>query len=166
MMNPNVSLTEQAKIVTIFSAAVPSTSRSDIVSMKGYNKCTIILQQVKTTGVTGSAITLTQSVDVANTSAKALAFTKAWRALNSGTAGNTDALSSFAVASNTFTTDTTASVTDTYVIEINETDLDVANNFDCVCLVMATAVNATVAATAILWPAKFGGTTPLTAIVD
>lgn len=166
MMNPNVSLTEQAKIVNIFSPATPSTSRSDIVSMKGYNKCTIIVTGVKTTGVTGSAITLAQSTDVSNTNAKALAFTQAYRALNSGTAGNTDALSAFAVASNTFTTDTTASVSDTYVIEINETDLDVANNFDCVCLVMATAVNETLSAVAILWPAKFGKTVPVSAIAD
>lgn len=166
MINPNASLTEQAKIVTIFSPAVPSTSRSDILSMKGYNKCTIIVTQVKTTGVTGSAITLTQSTDVSNTSGKALGFSQAFRALNSGTSGNTDALSAFTVSSNTFTTDTTSSVTDTYVIEINETDLDVANNFDCVTLVMATAVNATLSAVAILWPAKFGKTTPLTAIAD
>src|SRR5262249_37138401 len=166
MLNPNVSLTEQTKIVNIFSPAVPSTSRSDIVSLKGYNKCTIILTGVKTTGVTGSAITLAQSTDVSNTGAKALAFTQAFRALNSGTAGNTDALTAFAVASNTFTTDASASVSDTYVIEVNDTDLDVANAFDCIALVMGTAVNETVSVVAVLWPAKYGKTVPPSAIID
>lgn len=166
MMNPNASLTEETKIVTIFSAAVPSTSRSDILSMKNYNKCTIIMTGVKTTGVTGSAITLTQSTDVSNTNGKALAFTQAYRSLNCGTSGNNDTLTAFAVASNTFTTDTTASVTDMYVIEINDTDLDTANNFDCVTLVMATAVNETISATAILWPAKYGKQPPPSAIID
>jgi hypothetical protein len=166
MMNPNVSLSEQSKPVVIFSSAVPSTSRSDIISLKGYNKCSILFTQVKTTGVTGSAITLTQSTDVANTGGKALPFTQAFRSLNTGTSGNTDALTAFAVSSNTFTTDTTSSVTDLYMVEVNETDLDITNGFDCVTLVMATAVNAIVSAVAILWPAKFGKTTPMSAIVD
>ena len=166
MISPNVSLTEQCKIVNIFSPAVPSTSRSDVVSLKNYDRCTIVITGVKTATVTGTAVTLTQSQDVSNTGGKALAFTQAFRALNSGTAGNTDALSAFAVASNTFTTDTTASVSDTYVIEVAATDLDTANNFDCVTLVMATAVNETVSAVAILWPAKYGKVPLPSAIID
>src|SRR5262249_53510463 len=138
----------------------------DIFSMKGYNIASIVLQGVKTTTVTGSAITLTQSQDVSNTGGKALAFNTAYRSLNCGTAGNNDTMSSFAVASNTFTTDTTASVTDQYIIEVHDTDLDTANNFDCVTLVMATAVNETISAFVILWPAKYGKTVPPSAIVD
>ncbi len=166
MMNPNMSLTEGTKIVNIFSPAVPSTSRSDIVSLKNYNKVTIIITGVKTATVTGSAVTLTQSQDVANTAGKALSFTQAFRSLNSGTAGNNDTLTAFTVSSNTFTTDTTASVSDMYVIEVNETDLDINNGFDCVTLVMATAVNETVSAVAILWPAKYGKQPPPSAIID
>lgn len=166
MINPNASITEQCKIFPVFSTGVPSTSRSDIVSLKNYNKVAFVITGVKTTGVTGSAITLTQSQDVANTGGKALGFTNAFRTLNTSTAGNTDTSAAFAVASNTFTTDTTASVVDQYVIEVTDTDLDTANNFDCVTLVMATAVNETISVTAILWPAKYGKTSLPSAIVD
>src|SRR5215471_17010145 len=118
MMNPNVSLTEQAKIVTVFGPAIPSTSTSDILSLKGYNRCTFIITSIKTTAVTGSAISLQQSTTVAGAGAKPLGMVQDYRALNAGPAGVTDALTAFAVASNTFTTDTTVSVTDLYVVEV------------------------------------------------
>ncbi len=169
MLNPNVLLgVEGAKIVMgLAPIAPPSTSRTDIVSLKNYNRCCIvILVNNTTTGVTGSAITLTQSQDVSNTAGKALAFTQAWRSLNCGASGNNDTLSNFAVVSNTFTTDTTSSVNHMYVIEVNETDLDVANNFDCVTVALATAVNANIGVLFILYPAKYGKATLPSAIID
>ncbi len=169
MINPNMLLgVEGTKVVMgLAPLAPPSTSRTDIVSMKNYNRClVIILVNNTTTGVTGTAITLTQSQDVSNTGGKALAFTQAWRALNCGTSGNTDTLSNFAVVSNTFTTDTTSSVNHLYVIEIMETDLDVANSFDCVCVALATGVNCNVGVVFVLYPAKYGKSPPPSAIID
>lgn len=169
MLNPNVLLgVEGTKVVTgLAPLAPPSTSRTDIVSLKNYNRCLIVIMvNNTTTGVTGSAITLTQSSDVANTGGKALSFTQAWRSLNCGASGNNDTLSNFAVASNTFTTDTTSSVNHLYVIEVNETDLDVANNFDCVTVALATGVNCNVSCLFILYPAKYGKQPPPSAIID
>lgn len=166
MMNSNVNLTEQAKVVVALGPRVPSSSTPDFVSLKGYNRCTVQIVQTKTTGVTGSAITITQATDVSNTSGKTLAFTEAFRALNTGAGGNTDTLASFAVSSNTFTTDTTNSVTDLYVIELHEGMLDTANDFDCIRVNTGDAVNATIAVIYTLWPAKFGKNQPPSAIVD
>ncbi len=169
MINPNVLLGfEGTKLVTgLAPLAPPSTSRTDIVSLKNYNRCCIVIMvNNTTTGVTGSAIGLTQSQDVSNTAGKTLAFTTAYRSLNCGTSGNNDTLSSFAVASNTFTTDATSSVNHLYVIEVNETDLDVANNFDCVTVSLGTGVNCNVSVLFILYPAKYGKAPPPSAIVD
>lgn len=165
-MNPNAMLIEQAKIVVGLGPIAPSTSTPDFISMKGYNRCTIIINQKKTTTVTGSAITLTQATDVSNTAGKTLGFSEAFRALNTGAGGNTDTLSSFTVSSNTFTTDSTNSTEDLYVIELKEHDLDIANNFDCVRVNTGNSVNATLSVTYILWPAKYGKATPPTAITD
>lgn len=166
MMNPNVLLTEQTKVVQCLGPVAPSTSTPDFVSMKGYNRCTVLIPVKNGTTVTGSAISITQATDVSNTGGKALPFSTAYRSLNTGPSGNTDALSSFSVASNTFTTDSTNSTDNLYAIEINETDLDVANGFDCVRVNTGNSTNATLAVVAVLWPAKFGKSTPLTAIAD
>ena len=52
------------------------------------------------------------------------------------------------------------------VAEVNDTDLDVANGFDCIRLGTGNATNATCHALYILWPAKYGKTTPVSAILD
>jgi hypothetical protein len=166
MMSPNALLIEQVKLVHVVGPIAPSTTTPDFVSMKGCACAAIVISTRNTTTVTGSAISITQATDVSNTSGKTLAFSTAYRALNTGAGGNTDLLSSFTVSSNTFTTDATNSTENLYVIEITEADLDVANNFDCFRLNTGNSTNATVSGVVYLFPAKYGKTQIASAIAD
>lgn len=163
MISANAQLNEQCKIVVGLAPVAPSTSVPRYVSLKGYDRCTILVSVKNGSTVTGSAITVKQASAVANTGEKALAFTTAKRNLDPA---NTDTLSNFTVSSNTFTTDSTNSLQGLYVINVQETDLDIANSFDCIRLGTGDSTNATVSAIYILYPAKFGGATPMTAITD
>jgi|KBSSwiStaDraftv2_1062776.scaffolds.fasta_scaffold18743_10 hypothetical protein len=162
-INANAMLHEQAKIVYGLGAQTPSTSTSDFVSLKGYERCHVLIQALNGSTVTGSAITLGQAVDVANTSGKALAFSTQYA--NTDCAA-TDTLVETAVTSNTFTTSTTNSKQLMHIIDIKPTDLDVAGGFDCVCVKAATAVNTTLSITFYLYPARFAKATPTSAILD
>lgn len=164
MISANASITEQVKFVKILPAIVPSSTTPAYVSLKGYHRATFLIHQKTTTTVTGSAITLTQATNTGAAGAKAVAFTTAYRNLNTG---NSDLLSSFAVSSNTFTTDNTNSLNTMYVIDVQDTDLDINNGFDCLSVGTGNAVNATIDVYAVLYPAKFGKNQPTpSAIVD
>ena len=163
MISPNARLIEQAKIVSGFGPAGASTSTSDFVSMKGYARCCVIISTLNGSTVTGSAITLNQAQDVGNTNGKALGFS--YQYANVDTAAS-DALTETAVTSNTFTTNTTNSKSLLNIIEVKAEDLDMANGFDCFAVKLATSANTTYTVTFILYPAKYGGSTPLTAITD
>jgi hypothetical protein len=162
-ISPNATLIEQAKIVSLFGPAGASTSTSDFISMKGYERCCVIISTLNSTTVTGSAITLNQSTDVANSGGKALAFSTQYANTDTGA---TDTLVETAVTSNTFTTSTTNSKSLMNVIEIKATDLDITNSFDCFAVKLATSANTTHTVTAILYPAKYGKATPVSAILD
>jgi hypothetical protein len=163
MISPNAMLIEQAKIVSGFGPAGASTSTSDFVSLKGYERCCVIISTLNGSTVTGSAVTLNQATDVGNSGGKALAFSTQYA--NVDTAA-TDTLVETAVTSNTFTTNTTNSKSLMNVIEVKATDLDVANGFDCFAVKLATSANTTHTVTFVLYPAKYGKSTPLTGIVD
>lgn len=162
-MNPNVQLAEMAKVVTAFGPAVPSSASPDWVSLKNYSKLTILIQALNATTVTGSAVALEQATAVAGTSSKALAFDTVRRNIDTA-AGDT--LTAAAVTSDTFTTDSTNSKGLMYVIEVDAADLDVDGGFDCVRVTLGDATAATISATYVLWPARYGSATPPSAIVD
>lgn len=164
MLRTNALLAEQVKIVTGLAPATPSTSTPDYVSLKGYGKCSVIILADNGAGVTGSAITLKQATAVAGTGEKALAFDLVHANVDSAAA---DALVATAVASNTFTTNTTNTSNLVYVIDVDESDLDVNNGFDCIRAGTADAVNTVLCVLYLLWPAKYGGATPYpSAILD
>lgn len=162
-MNPNALMVEQAKFVDGLCMTVPSTSTPDYVSMKGYSKLTALIKVKNATTVTGSAITLKQATTVAGGGEKELAFSTVYA--NEDT-GATDTLVATAVTSNTFTTDSTNSKNLMYIIEVDEQDLDQAGGFDCVRVGTGDAVAATVDIAYILWPAKYGKSTTLSAILN
>lgn len=166
-LNYSRLLTEQAKLVTGLAPITPSSSTPDYVSLKGYNRCTVVILAANGTTVTGSAITLKQATDVTNSLSdeKALAFST--MLANTDTAAS-DALTATAVTSNTFTTGTTNSKNLLYVIEVQETDLDINNGFDCIRAGTANAANTTLSVLYVLWPAKYGkATSPApSAIID
>lgn len=163
MMNPNMLLSEQCKIVAGLGPVTPSSSTPDYVSLKNYGKLTILIQGLNASTVTGSAITLLQASDVAATGEKALAFSTQRANIDCGA---TDTLVETAVTSNTFTTTTVNTKQFMHEITVDPEDLDIANNFDCVRVGTANAVNTTLSVTYILWPAKFAKGTPPSAILD
>ena len=64
-MNTNALLIEQAKPVVGLSNTTPTASTPDYVSLKNFEKLTIIILALNATTVTGSAITVKQATDVA-----------------------------------------------------------------------------------------------------
>lgn len=138
-----LNLTDIAKIVQgspIIGALATTNGDCDFVSLKNFDRCTIVISVDNATTVTGGAITLKQATAVAGTSEKALSFS-AMLANVDCAAGDT--LTETAVTSNTFTTDTTNDKNLMYVIEVKAEDLDIANGFDCLrvdSLLMANAV--------------------------
>jgi hypothetical protein len=159
-MNPNALLIEQAKVVL---TTPPSLGNNSIwVSLKNYERATIIIAARNATTVTGSAITLLQATAVAGTGSKTIVFTTAYRNIDLAV---DQQLAEFAVTSNTFTLDATNSKDLLYVVEVDVSQLDVKNGFDCIKLTPATAVAQTLSVTTILWPGKIqklASPTPLT----
>ena len=167
-MNSNARLDEQ--VTTVVAAAglllTSTLGDTDYVSMKGYSRAQIIITIADGTTVTGTAVTLKQATDVAGTSEKALAFT---RMLANVDYAASKVMVETAVASNTFTTQTTNSKDSVYVIDVLASDLDVAGGFDCF-RVDATghAATASRGCTVIynLYGKRYSDATPTQAITD
>ncbi len=161
----NLRLIENAKVVV---GAVPidttgAAVTGDYVSMKGYSHLTIIIIKGAWAGGT-PAVTLKQATDVGNSLSdeKALSFTKQW----SGTAVSADTLTANAVSSDTFSLSATANVY--HIIEVNASDLDVDNGFDCVRVGIATpGSNADlICVVYVLTGTRYPAASPPSAIVD
>lgn len=161
-----LNLTDVAKIVygsPIIGILATTNGDCDYVSMKGYDRLTIVLAVDNATTVTGAAITLKQATAVAGTGEKALAFTKMWANIDTGAA---DTLTETAVTSNTFTTDTTNDKNLMYVVEVKAEDLDVANGFDCVRVDSLLMANAVGFVQYILHGARYASPLAVSAITD
>lgn len=129
-INTNARLDEQVTTVVAAAGLLLTSTLGDTtyVSMKNYRRAQIIITIADGTTVTGSTITLKQATAVAGTGEKALAFT---RMLANTDYGASKTMTETAVTSNTFTTQTTNSKDSVYIIDIDASDLDVANGFDC-----------------------------------
>lgn len=161
----NAALAEQAKVVMgcAPAALTGAAGDGDFVSLKNYRRCSIVIAVLNGMDVTGGAVTLIQAKEVAGSNTAALAFTKMWA--NTDT-DDSDTLVETAVTNNTFTTDTTNSKKLLYVIEVTSEMLDVANGYDCIRVDVASMANAVASVVYILDGARYGGTTPPTAITD
>lgn len=162
-MNNNARLDERVYTVVAAAGLLLTSTLGDTtyVSMKGYQRCQIIISIADGTTVTGSTITLKQATAVAGTGEKALAFTRML--------ANTDYAASktmveTAVTSNTFTTQTTNSKDSLYIIDVDASDLDMANGFDCI-RVDGTGHAATASRGCVvlynLYGARYSGASPL-----
>lgn len=132
----------------------PSSSTTPYVSLKNYGHLTVVIGVTNGSTVTGCAVTLNQATLVNGTGAKALAFKKVFSNVDLAAS---DTIAETAVTSNTFTTATTNSKKLLYVIEIDASNLDMDNNFDCVNVGIANAANTTLAVTYILSQARDAG---------
>lgn len=156
-------LSDYVKIVQALPPELPSSSTPDIVSMKNYAHCTVIVNIKNGGGATGSAITLKQSTDVAGTDEKALGFDEV--KANIDTAA-TDTLVDTVVVSDTFTTDSTNSKNLQYVIEIPSDSLDADNDFDCLSVDIADATDQVAGITYVLSGARYKDGVQPSAILD
>ena len=161
-----LNLTDTAKIVfgsPIIGALATTNGDCDYVSLKGYDRLTIVIAVDNASTVTGGAVTLKQATAVAGTNEKALAFAKVWRNIDTAAA---DTLAEAAVTSDTFTTDTTDNKNLLYVIEVKAEDLDVANGFDCVRVDVLLMANAVGFVQYILHGARYASPIAVAAITD
>lgn len=150
-------------VVGCAPAALTSTAGDgDYVSMKNYGRLTIVLLVDNATTVTGGTITLKQSTAVGGAD-QALAFTKMWANTD---VGASDTLVETAVTNNTFTTATTNDKNLMYVIEVDATDLDVADGYDCVRLDSTGMANAVGSVLYILSECKEKPAIAVSAITD
>ena len=159
----NAELADLAKIVTGLAPITPSTSTPDYVSMKGYDRCAIIILVDNATTVTGSAITVKQASDVAATGEKALAFTTMKANVDTAAA---DTLTATAVTSNTFTTAAVNNKNMIYIIDVKAEDLDRANGFDCIRAGTGDATSAVLSVLYVLYPCRYASPAGVTAITD
>lgn len=164
MIGTNARLDEQVYLVQASDIGALTTTVGDTtyVSMKNYARAMVIIDVSNGTTVTGGTVTLKQATAVAGTSEKALAFT---RMLANTDVGAGQALTETAVTSNTFTTDTTNSKRLRYVLDVQASDLDVANGFDCF-RVDSTGMAAsggvqTGLVTYVLYGARYNGASPM-----
>jgi len=107
---------------------VSAAQTGDYASMKNYRHLTVIINSGNV--VATSAVTLTQATDVAATGEKSLAFTEYF--VKAGQVANFTKTT----ASSTFDIGTTNN--SLYVIEVDSSELDIANGFDCVRVNLAT----------------------------
>lgn len=168
MIGTNARLDEQVTpVVGAIGLLLTSTlGDTDYVSMKGYARCQIIIAIADGTTVTGTTVTLKQATAVAGTGEKELAFTRMLANTDLSASKN---LTDTAVTSSTFTTQTTNSKDSLYVIDVEASDLDQANGYDCI-RVDCTGHAATNPRGSIvlynLYGKRYSGATPEQAIAD
>ncbi len=162
-MNVNVRMDEQVKTVVAAAGLLLTSTLGDTtyVSLKNYARIRITISIADGTTVTGSTITLQQATAVAGTAEKPLAFT---RMLANIDYAASKTMVETAVTSNTFTTQTTNSKDSLYIIDVDASDLDVANGFDCI-RVDGTGHAATASRGVVvlydLYGARYSGASPL-----
>jgi short subunit fatty acids transporter len=159
----NALMVEDGKFVDAFGPAAPSTAVPKWVSLKNYNRITILLSGLSDSTGGASAIALQQATAVAGTSAKALAFTLQYANIDTATS---DTFVATTVASNTFNTTAVASKSFQYVIEIQASALDVTNGFDCMQVTIGDQSHAVISAIYYLRDPRFADASPPSAIVN
>jgi hypothetical protein len=153
----NHKFLENNTIVNLFGAVAPSSAAVGRFSLKHYERATVCIFQNKSAG-NGSAVSFNQCTAMDGTGGKTLSFTKAYRSLANGTqAAPVNNWDEFDVTSDTFTTDTTNSVRDSYAVDISRDMLDFDNGFDVVELELGNAASNVIQAIALLHVARYGG---------
>ncbi len=161
----NGRLDEQVTTIVAAAGLLLTSTLGDTkyVSLKGYRRCQIVISIADGTTVTGSTITLKQAQAIAGTNEKALAFTRMLSNVDYAVP-TTAALAETAVTASTFTTQTTNSKDSVYVIDVDSSDLDVANGFDCL-RVDGTGHAATASRGVVvvynLYGARYSGASPM-----
>lgn len=140
-MTINADLPEVMNIVSGVTAVVKDLAASATagawVSLKNYERCTVLI--AKAAGVAGDdpTITLLQASAVAGTGSKALAISNGVYTKRHASALPATWTLEAASTSNTFTSTTLAEELALIAIPIRTEDLDVDNGFDCISVSIA-----------------------------
>ncbi len=130
----NTRLLERMQIAWGFGPIEMTSARTgDVVSLKNYRRCLILL--VKAIGTAGQdpTITLAQGTDVAFGTNKALTFTELFVKQDPTSLADVGQWTQVTqAAAATYTDLTSAEQACIWAIEIKAEDLDIANNYDCV----------------------------------
>lgn len=170
MLSPNARFVEQANIVSGFIPVDLQTGSKDgdYVSLKNYERCTIVFFKEVGTAGDDPTITLQQAQDVAGTAVKDLTFTDIHT--KNGTQTTTGLFTHVTqAAAATYTDATTAEVAALWVIDIKAEDLDVANGFDTLRANVDLAADNSAQLGCllyILWPARYAKDILPSAIID
>lgn len=154
MLTTNARLDEQSYFVQATSMVALTGAGGDAsyVSLKNFRRVTIVIDILNGTTVTGTVVTLKQATAVAGTGEKALAFS---RMLANTDVGAAQTMVETAVTSDTFTTNTTNAKRLRYIIDVEASQLDVANGFDCIRVDADSGVNSTGLVSYILLDARY-----------
>ena len=157
-MGTGVRLVDAYKLEFLGSGA-PSSFASLWIDMNLYPHVSFVIGVANPgSGITTSAVTVNQGISVLGTSSKALVYNNYFKGTG-GYAAQTsasDVLTQVTGVSGTFNTATTVSTNFLYLIEIQDTDLDLANGFNCVQLAIATGGGSIMQEYAICYP-RFSG---------
>lgn len=170
-MNCNVDLAEQVQIVSGFLPVDLSggANNGDWVSMKGYERCSIILFKGAGTAGDDPTLTLQQATDVAGTGAKDLvAIDRVYVKQDTVLTAIANFTKTTQTAATDYTDATSAEDAAIWVVDILAEDLDVDGGFDCIQASVAdVGINAQLGACLyLLWPARYGGDGMVSAIAD
>lgn len=131
-MHLNSLLAETAQIVPAIIPVDLSTAANngDWVSLKNFDRCTIVVFKAAGTAGDDPVITLRQAQDVSGTGAKALNFTRVDYKTGTLTAVGAYTTATQAAA-NTYTDAASAEVQGLFLVEVQSENLDTNNGFDC-----------------------------------
>jgi hypothetical protein len=163
MIDPNMMMSEECKFVAALGPLIPTGAGTAWVSLKLYNKVTVLISALNGTTVTPATVSLSQAQNVSGLNAKALPFTNVRANLDTSV---NDTLVDTPVVSNTFSLGAVNLKQMIYEITIDETMLDINGFFRCLHVNIGAATAQTVSVLYVLWPAKVGRGTPPSAVVD
>lgn len=153
-----VRLVDRYKL-EFLQSGVPSSFTSLWIDMNLYSHVTFLIGVSNPgSGITTSAVTVKQAQDVSGTATKALAYNN-YFAGTGGYAAQTaasDVLTQVTGVAGTFNTAVTVSKNFLYVIEVQDTDLDLTNSFDTIQLNIATGGGSVFTVSALCYP-RYGG---------
>ena len=130
----NSLLLERMQIVAGFvPVALTSAQTGDVVSMKNYRRVGVLFFKGIGTAGQDPTITLLQGTDVAFGTNKALNFTTIWVKQDPTSLGDVAQWTKVTQsAGNTYTDATSAEQAALWWVEFQQSDLDIANGYDCV----------------------------------
>lgn len=128
----NLLVEEMAIVPAIIPVDMSAAANNgDWVSLKNYERCTILFFKAAGTAGDDPVLTLRQATDVSGSNAKALNFTRIDAKVGTQT-GIAQFTAVSQAAANTYTDAVSAEAQGLFAIEVKAEELDVNSGFDCV----------------------------------